>query len=53
MDSDGACWTVPNPEVRMCFNWTMGRRKSEDLAAQQPATAPQRFRPSLARQSDG
>ena len=27
MDSDGACWTVPNPEVRMSMNWTMGRRK--------------------------
>src|SRR3954467_10811890 len=23
MDADGACWTVPNPEVRMSFNWTM------------------------------
>ncbi len=58
MDADGACWTVPNPEVRMSFNWTMGRRKVEDgkrsdeqsaaVAAQLP-----RFRPSLAHQSDG
>jgi hypothetical protein len=30
MDADGACWTVPNAEVRMSFNWTMGRRKPED-----------------------
>ena len=29
MDADGACWTVPNPEVRMSFNWTMGRRKPQ------------------------
>lgn len=26
MDDDGACWTVPNPEVRMQSNWTLGRR---------------------------
>ena len=39
MDEDGACWTVPNYEVRMCFNWTLGRRKPEDRSArpQQPA----------------
>jgi hypothetical protein len=29
MDKDGACWSVPNPEVRMDFNWSMGRRKPE------------------------
>lgn len=34
MDKDGACWTVPNPEIRLQFNWTMGRRKAE------PAMAP-------------
>jgi hypothetical protein len=53
MDADGACWTVPNAEVRMSFNWTMGRRKPEDLAAEKATekTAerePQRFRPTLA-----
>jgi hypothetical protein len=53
MDTDGACWTVPNPEVRMSLNWTMGRRKPEDLkkpADQTPVTpqGPQRFRPALA-----
>jgi hypothetical protein len=37
MDKDGACWTVPNQEVRMCFNWTMGRRKPEDVPARAPA----------------
>ena len=39
MDSDGACWTVPNPEVRMYCNWTMGRRKLEDGASQREAPA--------------
>ena len=29
MDKDGSCWSVPNPEVRMHFNWSMGRRKPE------------------------
>jgi hypothetical protein len=57
MDADGACWTVPNPEVRMSFNWSIGRRKPEDLKkpddqAPAAAPAPQRFRPALARQAD-
>lgn len=26
LDADGSCWTVPNPEVRMATNWSMGRR---------------------------
>ncbi|SFK19302.1 hypothetical protein [Falsiroseomonas stagni] len=26
MDEDGSCWTVPNPEVRMAPNWSLGRR---------------------------
>lgn len=26
MDRDGACWTVPNPEVRMQPNWSLQRR---------------------------
>jgi hypothetical protein len=37
MDKDGACWSVPNPDVRMSFNWTMGRRPAE---APSPPTAP-------------
>ena len=36
MDKDGACWTVPNPEVRLQFNWTMGRRKPEPAATTAP-----------------
>jgi hypothetical protein len=26
MDADGACWAVPNWEVRLSFNWSLGRR---------------------------
>jgi hypothetical protein len=58
MDEDGACWTVPNPEVRMTHNWTMGRRKPEDRVAtrnfpepQSPPAAPAAkgpFRPTVA-----
>jgi len=45
MDADGACWTVPNPEVRMATNWTLGRRpaKRDDDRIAQP-----RFRPTVA-----
>ena len=25
MDDDGACWVVPNPDVRLYFNWSLGR----------------------------
>lgn len=56
MDADGACWTIPNSEVRMVFNWTLGRRKAEDSgSSEEPGGGrpPQRFRPTLARQSDG
>lgn len=56
MDADGACWTVPNPEVRMSFNWSMGRRKPDDLRKPDEAAAaqpPQRFRPSLAHPAEG
>ena len=56
MDTDGACWTVPNPEVRMSFNWTMGRRKPKDrqisTETANEAPLPQRLRPSLAHSSD-
>ena len=26
MTADGACWAVPNPEIRMTANWSLGRR---------------------------
>ena len=37
MDQDGACWSVPNPEVRMRFNWSMGRRKPDSKPAERAA----------------
>jgi hypothetical protein len=56
MDTDGACWTVPNPEVRLTFNWTMGRRKPEDESAaaarDRDIVRAQRFRLSLAHPSE-
>jgi len=52
MDADGACWTVPNYEVRLSYNWTMGRRSPETNAepsvARNPDASPQRLRPTLA-----
>ena len=47
LDADGACWTVPNQEVRMCANWTMGRRRTE--VGDERAAAPAR----TAAQPDG
>jgi hypothetical protein len=26
LDANGECWTVPNPEIRMASNWSLGRR---------------------------
>ena len=46
MDADGACWTVPNPEIRLSPNWSMGRRPSEHQPKEQEKAA--RFRPTLA-----
>ncbi|MDO9411810.1 MAG: hypothetical protein Q7T81_04445 [Pseudolabrys sp.] len=40
MDADGACWSVPNPEVKMQFNWTLGRRPAPKMAAAPAAAAP-------------
>lgn len=45
MDADGTCWTVPNPEIRIQANWTMGRRLQAPGA---PEDKPQRFRPTIA-----
>jgi hypothetical protein len=44
MNADGACWTVPNPEVRMAPNWSMGRRAKPAAAEEKPV----RFRPTIA-----
>lgn len=40
LDADGACWSVPNPEVRLGWNWTLGRRKPADRAAAADPPAP-------------
>lgn len=48
MDADGACWTVPNPEIRMGENWTMGRR-FERRNDNKPG---QRFQPTIAAGTD-
>jgi hypothetical protein len=37
LNKDGSCWSIPNPEVRMTWNWTMGRRKPEDALASSKA----------------
>ena len=34
LDQDGACWTVPNSEIRMSWNWTLGRRKPGEAIAE-------------------
>jgi hypothetical protein len=40
MDADGACWTVPNAEVRMCYNWTLGRRQASNSRSDAPVRFP-------------
>lgn len=27
LDDSGEIWVVPNPEIRVQFNWSVGRRK--------------------------
>jgi hypothetical protein len=29
LDSNGACWSVPNPDVRMDTNWTLEAPRQE------------------------
>jgi hypothetical protein len=36
LDEGGACWTVPNPEIRIQSNWSLRRR--EKIAAIPQAT---------------
>jgi len=45
MQADGACWTVPNPEIRLSPNWTLGRRPDRSPV---PAPKPGPFRPTIA-----
>ncbi len=58
MDDDGACWVVPNREVRLYFNWSLGRRKPDDAApwtapTDEPARAKPRLHPAFQRTSEG
>jgi hypothetical protein len=46
LDVDGACWTVPNYEIRLSHNWTMGRRQPEKPSI--PHAEAPRGRPTLA-----
>jgi hypothetical protein len=43
MDEDGACWSVSNADVRMRFNWSMGRRRPAEPAqhAEAPSSVPE------------
>jgi hypothetical protein len=45
LDTDGTCWTIPNPEIRIQANWTLGRRPQTTGT---PDDKPQRFRPTIA-----
>lgn len=40
MDADGSCWTVQNGEIRMSYNWTIGRRPTEDGSTELPTRLP-------------
>jgi hypothetical protein len=39
MSEDGACWAVPNPEVRLKSNWSLGRREPAGVPSAAPAEA--------------
>jgi hypothetical protein len=46
LDEGGACWRVPNPEVRMQSNWTFNRGRKNGFCCELAA-------PSRADTSDG
>jgi hypothetical protein len=49
LDADGACWSVPNSEVRMEWNWTMGRRPPDAAHGKERGGPPlQPIRPAFA-----
>ena len=53
MNADGACWSVPNPEIRLSLNWSMGRRKPDaDKSAAPAAEEPARIHRVFGRGSD-
>lgn len=56
MDADGACWTVANYEIRMTWNWTLGRRKPTDRVQPlepRPHSGAQSILPKLAHLNEG
>jgi len=58
LNANGACWTVPNPEIRLSENWTLGRRRQQDDASDhaRPAASGEPrppFRPTLAGTNKG
>ena len=46
LDADGTCWAVPNPDIRLRQNWSLGRRfengakDAGDIDAAKPGTIP-------------
>jgi hypothetical protein len=49
MNEDGACWSVPNPEIRMKYNWSMGRRAEPDTARPSAQPAKNEAQPNVRR----
>jgi len=45
LDDDGACWTVPNPEIRMAWNWSLGRRQPAGHGNDAESARPTPIRP--------
>ncbi|MEO7864808.1 MAG: hypothetical protein ABIR63_02925 [Sphingomicrobium sp.] len=41
MDDGGAIWCVPNPQMRLQLNWSMGRRKGTRVKAASLAAVPE------------
>ena len=39
MDEGGEIWCVPNPQVRMQANWSLGRRPDQPRGKVQPLAA--------------
>jgi hypothetical protein len=37
LDKDGSCWSVPNPDIRLQSNWTMGRTAGTAGAVNSPS----------------
>lgn len=46
LDRDGSCWAVPNPDIRLRQNWSLGRRfergakVAADVEEDKPAAIP-------------